>query len=173
MRFFTNIKTTKGTVRVRLDAKAAAVNVNNFVFLADQHFYKCNVFHRVIPGFMDQTGDPTATGAGGPGYVVPSNEFPKAAAKFKNDYPSGTVAMANSCPPADTPAQCPKTNGSQFFIMASNDNPLPAKYTIIGKVVAGMGAVLAINSQGNANPNANGVPPLVTNRVVSISISTT
>ena len=73
------VVTTTGTFTITLDAKAAPTTVNNFVFLAQKGFYHCVIFHRVIPQFMDQTGDPTGTGQGGPGYTIPDENPPKAA----------------------------------------------------------------------------------------------
>ena len=82
--------------------------MNNFVFLAEKGYYHCVIFHRVIPSFMDQTGDPTGTGTGGPGYTIPDENPPKAATG--QQYPLGSVAMANTGQP--------NTGGSQFFIVA-------------------------------------------------------
>ena len=73
------VMTTAGTFDIALDAKTAPITVNNFVFLADKGYYHCVIFHRVIPGFMDQTGDPTGTGDGGPGYTIQDENPPKAA----------------------------------------------------------------------------------------------
>ena len=91
--------------------------MNNFVFLAKEGFYNNVKFHRIIKGFMAQTGDPTGTGAGGPGYRFEDE-------KVTRDYKRGTLAMANAGP---------NTNGSQFFIMHA-DYPLPKNYTIFGQV---------------------------------------
>ena len=99
------VVTTAGTFIIALDAMGAPITVNNFVFLADRGFYHCVIFHRVIPGFMDQTGDPTGTGTGGPGYTIP-DENPPAAADPADQYPLGSVAMANTGQP--------NTGGSQF-----------------------------------------------------------
>ena len=92
------------------------MTVNNFVFLARQGFYDGVTFHRVIPNFMAQTGDPTGTGTGGPGYRF--NDEP-----VTRKYVRGTLAMANAGP---------NTNGSQFFIV-HKDYPLPPNYTIFGQ----------------------------------------
>jgi cyclophilin family peptidyl-prolyl cis-trans isomerase len=115
------IKTTDGDLTADLFAKDAPVTVNNFVFLANQHFYENVKFHRIIKGFMAQTGDPTGTGAGGPGYRF--NDEP-----VTRKYTRGTLAMANAGP---------NTNGSQFFIM-HQDYPLPPNYTIFGQVTDGL-----------------------------------
>jgi cyclophilin family peptidyl-prolyl cis-trans isomerase len=151
------VKTTAGTFAIALDAKTAPHTVNNFVFLADQDFYNCVIFHRVIPGFMDQTGDPTGTGTGGPGYEFANENVPTA-------YATGDVAMANS---GGT-----DTNGSQFFIVVPGgattlDSDLKAgdKYSLFGTVTSGLTVVEKINSEGAATGKPN-----VTQRVLSVSI---
>jgi cyclophilin family peptidyl-prolyl cis-trans isomerase len=149
------VKTTAGTFTIGLDAKAAPHTVNNFVFLADQHFYNCVIFHRVIPGFMDQTGDPTGTGSGGPGYEFANENVPSA-------YQAGDVAMANSGP---------NTNGSQFFIVVPGGaSQLKPTYSLFGTVTSGMPVVEKINREGNPNPSANGVPPAVIQRILTVTI---
>lgn len=120
-RYTAVIKTTEGELTADLFAKDAPVTVNNFVFLAEQHFYENVKFHRIIKGFMVQTGDPTGTGAGGPGYRF--NDEP-----ITRKYLRGTLAMANAGP---------NTNGSQFFILHA-DYPLQPNYTIFGQVTAGL-----------------------------------
>ena len=149
------VKTTAGSFTVTLDAKAAPHTVNNFVFLAHQGFYHCVIFQRVIPGFVDQTGDPTGTGSGGPGYQFANENVPAS-------YQTGDVAMANSGP---------NTNGSQFFIVAPGGaSKLRPTYSLFGKVTSGMSVVDKINSEGNPSPAANGVPPDVIQRVLSVTI---
>ncbi len=111
------LHTTDGDIQVDLLPKDAPKTVNNFVFLSKEGFYNGVKFHRIIKGFMVQTGDPTGTGAGGPGYRFEDE-------KVTRDYKRGTVAMANAGP---------NTNGSQFFIMHT-DYPLPKNYTIFGQV---------------------------------------
>jgi cyclophilin family peptidyl-prolyl cis-trans isomerase len=157
------VKTTAGTFVITLDAKAAPKTVNNFVFLAQKGFYNCNIFHRVVPGFMDQTGDPQGTGSGGPGYKFANENVP-------TSYASGDVAMANS---GGT-----DTNGSQFFILVPGgtktlDSDLSAgnKYSLFGTVTSGMSVVEKINSEGNPTPNANGVPPKVVQRILTVTIN--
>ncbi len=115
------IKTTLGTMKADLFVKDAPATVNNFVFLARDGFYDGVTFHRVIKGFMAQTGDPTGTGRGGPGYRF--NDEP-----VTRKYERGTLAMANAGP---------NTNGSQFFIV-HQDYRLPPNYTIFGKVTEGV-----------------------------------
>jgi len=118
------IETTAGKIEVELNAKETPITVNNFVVLAKKHFYDSTIFHRVIKGFMIQGGDPTGTGAGGPGYKFADEPF-------EGDYTRGTIAMANAGP---------NTNGSQFFIV-HKDADLPKNYVIFGKVVDGMDTV--------------------------------
>jgi cyclophilin family peptidyl-prolyl cis-trans isomerase len=153
------VKTDAGTFVITLDAANAPLTVNNFVFLAQNHFYDCVTFHRVIPTFMDQTGDPTGTGAGGPGYEFADELPPKASPQ----YPIGSVAMANSGP---------NTNGSQFFIVTGAEGEsLQPDYTLFGEVTSGMNVVQQINRDGNAHPADNGVPPKVIHRILSVTVS--
>jgi cyclophilin family peptidyl-prolyl cis-trans isomerase len=152
------IKTTTGTFDIALDAKTAPTTVNNFVFLAEKGYYHCVIFHRVIPQFMDQTGDPTGTGTGGPGYTIP-DENPAKAATGTPQYPIGSVAMANT--------GAPNSGGSQFFIVTgSQGESLPNTYALFGSVTSGMNVVDTINQQGSAQ----GVPPDVTQRMLSVTI---
>src|SRR2546421_7613543 len=102
-KYAATIETTKGTIVCDLFAKEAPKTVNNFVFLARDHFYDGTVFHRVIADFMVQGGDPTATGTGGPGYTF---EDETDSHKNPHNFQTGKLAMANARP---------KTNGSQFF----------------------------------------------------------
>ena len=153
------VTTTTGTFVITLDAKSAPQTVNNFVFLADKGYYHCVIFHRVIPQFMDQTGDPTGTGQGGPGYTIP-DENPAKAATGQPQYPLGSVAMANT--------GSPHTGGSQFFIVAGpQGESLPNSYALFGQVTSGMNVVDTINQQGSAQ----GVPPDVTQRILSITVA--
>jgi cyclophilin family peptidyl-prolyl cis-trans isomerase len=153
------VVTTAGTFTIALDAKAAPQTVNSFVFLADKGYYHCVIFHRVIPSFMDQTGDPTGTGTGGPGYTIP-DEYPAKATNSADQYPLGSVAMANTGQP--------HTGGSQFFIVAgSQGEGLANTYTLFGQVATGMSVVDKINAEGSTA----GVPPDVTQRIISVTIS--
>jgi len=133
--------TSNGTMEMVLDAAAAPVTVNSFVFLARWHYYDGIVFHRVIPGFVLQGGDPTGTGAGGPGYRF-DDELPK-----PGRYELGSLAMANAGP---------NTNGSQFFVISGPDGMrLPPLYALFGKVVKGLDVVQAINDIGTASGRPN------------------
>jgi peptidyl-prolyl cis-trans isomerase B (cyclophilin B) len=152
------VVTTAGTFDIALDAKTAPISVNNFVFLADKGYYHCVIFHRVIPGFMDQTGDPTGTGDGGPGYTI-QDENPPKAANASEQYPLGSVAMANTGQP--------NSGGSQFFVVSGpQGESLPNSYALFGSVTSGMNVVDKINQQGSAA----GVPPDVTQRMLSVTI---
>ncbi|GBD85111.1 peptidyl-prolyl cis-trans isomerase B [bacterium BMS3Abin02] len=122
------VHTSHGDIEIEFYAEEAPQAVNNFVFLAREGFFDGAIFHRVVPGFVIQGGDPTGTGRGGPGYRFRDElDHPRS-------YTRSTVAMANSGP---------NTNGSQFFICLE-DVGLPHAYTIFGKVTEGMDAVDAI-----------------------------
>jgi len=126
--------TSKGTLEIVLDAAAAPNTVNSFVFLSRWHYYDGIVFHRVIPGFVLQGGDPTGTGAGGPGYKF-RDELPQA-----GEYKLGSFAMANAGP---------NTNGSQFFIISGPSGvALPPLYALFGQVTTGLDVVAAIDAVG-------------------------
>ena len=134
-RYVATMLTNKGTLTIALDAAAAPKTVNNFVFLSRYHYYDGVVFHRIIPGFMCQGGDPEGSGRGGPGYRF-EDELPA-----PGRYEIGSVAMANAGP---------NTNGSQFFIVSGPDGVgLPPSYSLFGKVVNGLDVVSAIESVGS------------------------
>lgn len=126
------ITTNRGAITLQLDAKSAPKTVNNFVFLAKDNFYDGVIFHRVIPDFMVQTGDPEGTGRGGPGYRF-EDEF----TGNKNSHERGVISMANAGP---------GTNGSQFFITHVPCPWLNGKHTVFGKVTSGMDVVDAIQA---------------------------
>ena len=126
--YHATIKTNKGDIHLQLNPAEAPQTVNNFVALARDGFYNGVVFHRVVPGFVIQGGDPTGTGSGGPGYKFKDEPV-------KRSYKAGTVAMANSGP---------NTNGSQFFICLEDQPSLPGLYTIFGDTVSGMDVVRSI-----------------------------
>jgi cyclophilin family peptidyl-prolyl cis-trans isomerase len=162
--YMATVKTTAGTFTITLDASSAPQTVNNFVFLANQGFYHCASFFRVIPGFMNQTGSPTNTGTGGPGYTIP-DELPAKASDANKQYALGAVAMANT--------GAPNSGGSQFFIVAgSQGEALAPSYALFGQVTSGLDVVQSINAQGNASASANGVPPKVIQRILTVTITT-
>ncbi len=120
------LKTNYGEIQFESYDKDAPKTVQNFISLAEKGFYDNVIFHRVIKGFMIQSGDPLGNGTGGPGYTF-ADELDPNTPSAKEGYKRGVVAMANAGP---------NTNGSQFFIM-HQDYPLPYKYTIFGKVIKG------------------------------------
>ncbi len=153
------VTTEHGRFIIKLEPKNAPANVNNFVFLASKGFYDNQVFHRVISGFMAQTGDPTGSGSGGPGY---DNIPLEASGPLKYDKP-GVIGVART--------NDPNSAGSQFFITFGAYPSLDNQYTIIGNVVSGMDVVSQIKIRDvDQDPNANSVVPekLVSIRIVDI-----
>lgn len=131
-RYSATLETTLGTMVIALDAAAAPLTVNNFVYLAAHHYYDGVIFHRIIKGFMCQGGDPEGSGRGGPGYKF-GDELPK-----PGKYQIGSVAMANAGP---------NTNGSQFFIVSGPSGVgLPPLYSLFGQVVKGLDVVEAMQN---------------------------
>ena len=150
--YFATVKMVKGgEFVIQLYAKKAPISVNSFVFLARQGYFDGITFHRVLEGFMAQSGDPTGTGMGGPGY------------DFVNEYSdltfdkAGIVAMANAGP---------DTNGSQFFITFGPAQQLNGGYTIFGQVISGMEVVNGITRR---DPNQN--PTFLGDAIESIVIT--
>jgi cyclophilin family peptidyl-prolyl cis-trans isomerase len=136
-RYTATMVTSKGSMTIALDPQAAPRTVNSFVFLSRFHYYDGIVFHRVIPGFVLQGGDPTGTGTGGPGYKF-ADELPA-----PGRYELGSLAMANAGP---------DTNGSQFFVISGADGMrLPPSYSLFGKVVAGLDVVATIDALGSSS----------------------
>jgi cyclophilin family peptidyl-prolyl cis-trans isomerase len=126
-RYSATMETSLGTMVIALDAAAAPLTVNNFVYLAAHHYYDGVIFHRIIKGFMCQGGDPEGSGRGGPGYKF-GDELPK-----PGKYQIGSLAMANAGP---------NTNGSQFFIVSGPSGvSLPPLYSLFGQVVKGLDVV--------------------------------
>jgi cyclophilin family peptidyl-prolyl cis-trans isomerase len=122
-RYTATMETSLGTIVIALDAINAPKTVNNFVFLAANHYYDGVIFHRIISGFMCQGGDPTGTGRGGPGYKFDDEPV-------KQRYQIGSVAMANAGP---------NTNGSQFFLISGQSGvQLPPQYNHFGQIVKGL-----------------------------------
>jgi cyclophilin family peptidyl-prolyl cis-trans isomerase len=136
-RYVATMVTSEGTMVIALDPLAAPRTVNSFVFLARYHYYDGIVFHRIIPGFVLQGGDPTGSGSGGPGYRFP-DELPES-----GKYKVGSLAMANAGP---------DTNGSQFFVISGADGMrLPPSYSLFGKVVSGLDVVATIDALGSSS----------------------
>ena len=129
--------TSRGTIVCKLFAKDAPKTVNNFVFLARDKFYDGTKFHRVIPDFMVQGGDPEGTGAGGPGY-----KFGDEVGAGKPKHKRGSLSMANAGP---------NTNGSQFFITHIATDWLNGKHTVFGQVQSGQETVNAVQQGDTLN----------------------
>ena len=132
------VETNKGRMVLELFQDEAPRTVNNFVFLARNHFYDGVVFHRVLDGFMAQTGDPTGTGRGGPGYKFP-DEFNN---EVKHDH-KGILSMANAGP---------NTNGSQFFITFTATPHLDGRHTVFGEVLEGLDVLDTLQRIDPMNP---------------------
>jgi peptidyl-prolyl cis-trans isomerase A (cyclophilin A) len=161
---FAVFDTTEGRFKAKLFETESPKTVQNFVELADgtkkgKPFYDGVIFHRVIPDFMIQGGCPEGTGRGGPGYNFADEFHPS----LKHSKP-GLLSMANAGP---------NTNGSQFFIVAGAEGEsLAPSYTLFGQVTSGMNVVNTINADGNPTASANGVPPKVIHRILSVTIAT-
>jgi peptidylprolyl isomerase len=139
-KYTATLKTSMGDIVIALDAKSRPQTVNSFVYLSKMGFYDDVVFHRIIPNFMIQGGDPLGTGTGGPAYKF-ADEL-----TAPNTNAKGTISMANAGP---------NTNGSQFFINLINNNHLDSKHTVFGNVTQGMDVVEAI---GKVQTGANDKP---------------
>ena len=129
--------TNCGEFTIALDPAASPNTVASFVALAEDGFFDDTVFHRIVPGFVIQGGDPTATGTGGPGYQTVDPPAPS------TQYPFGTVAMAKCA------AEAPGTSGSQFFVVTAPDAQLPPEYAVIGTVTEGSDVVMKIGTLGD------------------------
>jgi cyclophilin family peptidyl-prolyl cis-trans isomerase len=152
------VVTSCGTIQLQLFAKDAPITVNNFVFLANQHFYDGLTFHRIVKGFVIQGGDPKGDGSGSPGYQFKD--------ELNNDlkYDVGTLAMANSGK---------NTNGSQFFIVSGQQGTtLPKSYTIFGKVTMGTDVVTAIEDIPTTSTSTRQDIPTQTVYILKVTIST-
>ena len=156
------IETTLGTIEAELYSADAPKTVENFVGLAGKKYFDGIIFHRVVPGFVIQGGDPTGTGTGGKSIWGKefADELNPATASYKAGYTKGVLAMAN---------RGPNTNTSQFFIMLADNMTLPKNYSIFGKVSKGIEVVDAIGSValgGGMGPDASKpVTPVVMKKV--------
>ena len=133
------VKTNCGNFTIRLDQKQSPHAAASFVALVNEKYFDETVFHRIVPGFVIQGGDPTRSGTGGPGYTTVDKPPADAA------YAHGVVAMAK------TAAQAPGTAGSQFFIVTAENAQLPPDYAIVGKVTSGLDVVDRIGRLGDQN----------------------
>jgi cyclophilin family peptidyl-prolyl cis-trans isomerase len=152
-----DIQTSKGLMVVSLDVRNATQTVNNFVVLARYKYFEGIAFHRIVPGFVIQGGDPMQTGTGGPGYKF-ADELPKA-----GSYKVGSLAMANSGA---------NTNGSQFFIVTGDAGAsLPPNYSLFGQVTQGLEVVKAIDEVGI--PGTQDGKPSEVVKITSVTIKET
>ncbi len=137
------LDTSCGRFTITLDVKHAPKTGASFVYLSKRGFYDNTIFHRIVPGFVIQGGDPRGTGQGGPGYTVV--EAPPSDTK----YTKGVVAMAK------TEIEDPGTSGSQFYVVTADDAQLPADYALLGKVTAGQDVVnrIAVVRMDATNPD--------------------
>ena len=144
--YIVTLRTSCGAIAIRLDQNTSPKTAASFAHLARTGFYDGTVFHRIVPGFVIQGGDPTGSGTGGPGYstrdVPPQN----------TRYLKGTVAMAK------TGAEPPGTAGSQFYIVTAPDAGLPPEYALLGKVVRGQRVVDQIGELGDPASGGAGTP---------------
>ena len=140
------IKTNCGSFTIRLAAKISPATSASFASLTQKGFFNGTVFHRIVPGFVIQGGDPTGTGTSGPGYTTV--DVPPASTR----YTAGLVAMAKSANDA------PGTAGSQFFVVTAPDAQLPPDYAVLGEVVKGMPVVSRIGDLGDPSSGGQGIP---------------
>jgi peptidyl-prolyl cis-trans isomerase B (cyclophilin B) len=145
------VETSCGNFTIALDVRRAPKTASSFAHLARRGVYDDTPFHRIVPGFVIQGGDPTGTDAGGPGYFV--DEPPSA----NTSYTLGTVAMAKSA------AEPPGRSGSQFFVVTVPDAGLTPDYAIVGRVSSGMDVVQRISQLGTASGQPR--EPVVIRRV--------
>jgi len=144
------IETEKGNLVIELFANDVPRTVNNFVFLAREGYYDGTTFHRVLPGFMAQGGDPTGTGSGGPGYRF-EDEF------TSHTHKAGTISMANAGP---------NTNGSQFFITYVPTDWLNGKHSVFGQLVEGMDVLKSLTPR---DPSEN--PGFEGDKIIKVTIN--
>lgn len=140
------VETTCGSFEITLDTQNDPKTTASFEYLANNGVFDGTAFHRIVPGFVIQGGDPSGDGTGGPGYTVV--EKPAGDAQ----YTKGVVAMAKS------PAEPPGASGSQFFVVTAADAGLPADYAIVGEVTSGLDVVQTIEGYGDPASGGDGIP---------------
>lgn len=151
------VKTTIGTFRIALNQGEAPQTVNSFLFLAQAGYFNCNAFEPVVPGELDQTGDPTGSGSGKPGYSIPV-ERPPVSAHPGHQYGIGDVLLANG--------GAYDAGGSQWFVVTGpRGEALPDNYTVFGKIISGLDVVQKINQEGSPSGE-----PAIFERILSVSI---
>jgi peptidyl-prolyl cis-trans isomerase B (cyclophilin B) len=140
------VNTSEGEFKIELDTRTSPKTANSFAFLAEEGFYDGTTFHRIVPGFVIQAGDPTGTGTGGPGYSVDEPPPPD------TEYLRGTVAMAK------TAVEPPGRSGSQFFVVVAADAGLAPQYALLGRVSAGLPVCQRIAQLGDPASGQAGTP---------------
>ena len=140
------IKTNCGDFTIRLAVKTSPATTASFASLVQKGFFDGTIFHRIVPGFVIQGGDPTGSGSGGPGYSTV--DIPPASTR----YTLGVVAMAK------TGAEAPGTAGSQFFVVTTQDAQLPPEYAVLGTIAKGQAVVDKIGQLGDPSSGGQGVP---------------
>jgi peptidyl-prolyl cis-trans isomerase B (cyclophilin B) len=140
------LATNCGSFTIRLAVKTSPATSASFASLVQKGYFDGTVFHRIVPGFVIQGGDPTGTGAGGPGYSTV--DVPPAATR----YTTGVVAMAK------TGAEPPGTAGSQFFVVTAPDAQLPPEYAVLGSIAKGQAVVDAVGQLGDPASGGEGIP---------------
>ena len=145
-RYDVTLVTSCGDIVIRLDQKTSPRTAASFAALAKSGFYDGTVFHRIVPGFVIQGGDPTGSGTGGPGYTTRDRPPPD------TTYTRGVVAMAK------TGVEPPGTAGSQFYIVTGADAGLPPDYAVLGKVTGGLDTVRKIGELGDPASGDTGAP---------------
>jgi peptidyl-prolyl cis-trans isomerase B (cyclophilin B) len=140
------VDTSEGEFQIELDTRTSPKTANSFAFLAEEGFYDGTTFHRIVPGFVIQAGDPTGTGTGGPGYSVDEPPPPD------TEYLRGTVAMAK------TAVEPPGRSGSQFFVVVAADAGLAPQYALLGRVSAGLPVCQRIAQLGDPASGQTGTP---------------
>jgi cyclophilin family peptidyl-prolyl cis-trans isomerase len=143
------LRTNCGSFTIRLDVRHSPHTTASFVSLVRSHYFDRTVFHRIVPGFVIQGGDPTGTGGGGPGYETVDR--PPSTTRY-TEY---TVAMAK------TQTEAPGTAGSQFFVVTGKDVGLPPIYAVLGRVTSGMAVVKRIGVLGDASEQPTRVVEIV------------
>jgi peptidyl-prolyl cis-trans isomerase B (cyclophilin B) len=147
--YIATLATTCGDIEITLDAKQAPITGGSFKYLADKGFFDGTTFHRIVPGFVIQGGDPKGDGSGGPGYKVVEPP-PKSL-----QYTKGVVAMAK------TQLEPAGTSGSQFFVVTANDAKLPPEYALLGKVTGGQDVVDKIAAADTDQSTEAPIDPIV------------
>ncbi len=140
------LATNCGTFTIRLAVKTSPATTASFASLVQKGYFDGTVFHRIVPGFVIQGGDPTGTGTGGPGYSTV--DVPPSATR----YTTGVVAMAK------TGAESPGTSGSQFFVVTAPDAGLPPEYAVLGTIAKGQAVVDKVGQLGDPASGGEGIP---------------